>query len=103
MFVMTDYAYQRLRGAKAIITEALTTAQKFELANITCIWDDGREIADSPAHILVISSGATSVRGSFTDEELADFPGKVGTESTKQKLHAMLYSLSKDQDFNERI
>jgi hypothetical protein len=90
-----DYHKQRLEGVRLINKEINEMAKKYDIKDIEIEWDRGLQIVDREFHILKISNGRITVEGKFPDESLADFPGKVGTASTKGIIKKMLLDFSK--------
>jgi hypothetical protein len=84
---------ERLAGADAITSRAKELANELGIHIIECIWDEGREMADRDSHLLEILTEDRSISGSFSDEQLADYQGKVGTERTEATLGEMIRSL----------
>lgn len=66
------------------------------LTEIYCEWDHGQPAVERDSHTLKLASGKGSCQGTFSDEELADFPAKVGIKRTKSKLTAMIKALIKE-------
>lgn len=91
-----DYHEQRRLGAQEIVAMIRVTAHEAGLADIHCEWDYGHPMVERDNHILNLFFGKCSCQDTFSDEELADFPGKVGTERTKAKITAMIKTLVKN-------
>ncbi len=89
-----EYHSQRLQGARDIIDRARKFAEKAGISLDDCQWDYGRESVERDNHTLTISAGENASKEDFSDEELADFPGGSGTESTTAKLRKMIRKLT---------
>lgn len=92
---MIDESYhkQRLEGAHLIIKKAEEMAKELNISIDKIEWDKGATIRDRESHILTVTSGSRMIQEKFSDESLADFPGKVGTESTTKKIRKIIQCL----------
>lgn len=90
------YHHQRLEGARLIIEKTQEIAKESGVPIDKIEWDYGSPIQDRDFHILSITSGSRRVNERFNDEELADFPGRVGTRNTIIKIRAMIKSLKQE-------
>lgn len=88
-----NYYHQRLEGARLIIEKTQEIAKESSVSIDKIEWDKGFPIQDRDFHILSITSGGRRINERFNDEELADFPGRVGTRNTIVKIQAMIQSL----------
>lgn len=88
-----DYYHQRQVGAQEIMAMARQIAREAGLAELHCEWDHGRPIVERDSYTLKLASDNVSCQGTFSDEELADFSGKVGTQHTKSKITTMIKTL----------
>lgn len=91
--VNDSYRQQRLEGARLIIEKIKEIALEAKVSLNKIEWDSNAPIADRAFHTLMIISGNKSIQEKFSDESLADFPGKVGTESTIKKIKSMIHAL----------
>lgn len=83
----------RLAGANNIAARAREIATGLGVHVTACIWDDGREMAGRDDHILEIRTEDKSISGGFSDRQLMDYQGRVGTDHTEATLHEMIMGL----------
>lgn len=92
----TDYHNQRLLGAQQIIVVAEEMAHEAGLVAMHCEWDHGRPMIEKDNHTFKLSCGKSVSQETFSDEEITDFLGKVGTQPTRTKITAMIRTLRED-------
>ena len=86
---------QRLDGAWQIAEYAIALAAKTGITlDKPPIWDKGDAIHERVNHILQLSANGKTQDGTFPDEWLKDYPGVVGTETTRAIVRAMVRQLS---------
>lgn len=83
---MSAYDEQRKQGAQKIAARAKAIAIESNISIIKCEWDNDQEISDIAVHKLVLGSDQNSIEVEFSDEQLADYPGKAGTERTDSTI-----------------
>jgi hypothetical protein len=88
-----DYHKQRLEGARLIDEEIRMISKKYNVEDIEVEWDRGEKIVDRNFHILKVSCRGVTVETRLSDENLADFPGVVGTETTKGIIKKLILDL----------
>ena len=91
---MSGYGEQRKKGALDIAALARTTAEEANITIVKCAWDNGQEMNEKSKHVLVLTSNENCVEAEFSDEQLADYPGRVGTEHTDSIILKMIRHLS---------
>lgn len=89
------YKQQRLEGARLIIEKAKEIALEAKVSLDKIKWDFSAPIVERDFHVLMIISGNRNIQERFSDESLADFPGKVGTEITVKKIKNMIHALNR--------
>ena len=92
------YNQQRLQGKDQIEEYFHELAEERGITLDTCEWDQGREIGNRENHILEITSNGRRIRREFSDERLADYPGRVGNERTNAILNEMILELSEPDE-----
>ena len=83
---MSAYDERRKQGAQEIAARAKEIALESNFSLVICEWDSGQEIADIAVHKLVLASDQNSIEVEFSDEQLADYSGKAGTERTDSTI-----------------
>ncbi len=91
--VDNSYHHQRIEGSHLIIEKVKEIALKSNIVLNKIEWNRGNPIAERDFHILEIVAGRKSIKERFSDESLADFPGKAGTENTIKKIRKMIQFL----------
>lgn len=91
---MDKYQQQRIGGAKQIIIMAHRLARAANIPLDKLEWDKGQQIVERPIHVLTVTSGVKSVTAEFSDDWLADYPGRVGTEKANHVLAGIIHQLS---------
>ena len=92
---MAEYEEQRANGASQIIARVKELAQQGDVEIDTCEWDGGGPVVKHARHELVVKAkNEKSASAIFSDEQLADHPGKVGTAATEAMLREMMRHLA---------
>ena len=76
------YDKQRREGAEKVLRKAQDLAEVAGIELTRIAFDDGREIVLREKHVLILALGEKVVQIGLSDEALADYPGRVGTEAT---------------------
>jgi hypothetical protein len=86
---MSENTSEREKGLRLIYEKAHEIAKEFNIEiTIKDTYDFDKEICK-----LTITSSGKSSEGNFSEQEVEDFPGKVGTENTIKKLRKMISAL----------
>jgi hypothetical protein len=95
MMRSADYKKQRLEGSKQIVAKLRELAKDrgFEIESI--VWNRDGSLDERAAHELAISARGKSIIVKFSDEQLADYPGRVGTAKTDAMVRNIVADLGK--------
>lgn len=88
-----EYDQQRSEGASMIESKLREFAKHEGIDVVSCVWNKGRPIQERDTHELVASTGPKNQSAEFSDEQLADYPGRVGTEHTEAMIREVVRRL----------
>jgi hypothetical protein len=87
-----EYAAQRGAGAEQIIAKLRELAKEQGIEIDAATWAHGAPNVD---HALTISADGRMAIATFADEQLADYPGRVGTARTDAMLRELVQQLTR--------
>lgn len=90
---MVEYDDQRALRAEQIVERLKALAKERGVEITDCGWDDRGGVIEHARHELAANTKSKSVTATFSDEQLADYPGKVGTGATEGMLREMVNRL----------
>lgn len=82
-----EFAAQRRAGAEQIIARLREFAKERNIEIDAATWTHG---APAVEHTLAVSTDGKIAIARFADEQLADYPGQVGTERTDAMLRELV-------------
>lgn len=91
---MSKYDEQRRKGAAQLLDQLKVLAQEAGVELVLCEWDGGELIDGREKHELVAGTKSSHARAEFSDEQLADYPGKAGTGAAEAMLRELVRSLT---------
>ncbi len=87
-----EYATQRRAGSEQIIAKLREFAKERNIEIDAATWAPGAPAVDHP---LAVSADGKIATARFADEQLADYPGRVGTERTDAMLRELVQRLAR--------
>lgn len=91
---MTDTANEERHNGSIQIIERLKEMAQEEAVEITrCVWNGGGSILNRERQSLEVTTRDGSITVAFSDEQVADYPGRTGTERTEAMLRDVLRRL----------
>lgn len=89
----TDYEKQRHGDASQIIERLRQVAKDRSLELTNCVWNGSGPLAGRESRTLAVETRNSSTSMRFSDKQLADYPGRTGTEKTEAMLQELVRRL----------